>query len=144
MPVFRSLQLHSFSKMRQHIGFVTLLVRDYDEAIDFYTQMLGFRVIEDTRVSIDKRWVVVSPEGENGTCLLLTKATTQAQADRIGDQTGGRVFLFLHTDDFWRDYKEMRSSGVHFTETPRQEPYGSVAVFTDLYGNRWDLLELRA
>jgi len=130
--------------MRQHIGFVTLLVRDYDEAIDFYTQMLGFRVIEDTRVSIDKRWVVVSPEGENGTYLLLAKATTQAQADRIGDQTGGRVFLFLHTDDFWRDYKVMRSRGVHFTETPRQEPYGSVAVFTDLYGNRWDLLELRA
>lgn len=130
--------------MRQHIGFVTLLVRDYDEAIDFYTQMLGFRVIEDTRVSIDKRWVVVSPKGENGTCLLLAKATTQAQADRIGDQTGGRVFLFLHTDDFWRDYKVMRSRGVYFTETPRQEPYGSVAVFTDLYGNRWDLLELRA
>lgn len=128
--------------MSQHIAYVTLMVKDYDEAIDFYTKVLGFQLIEDTQLSLEKRWVLVSPQSTGTTCLLLAKATNQAQMEHIGNQTGGRVFMFLHTDDFWRDYDEMRNRGIHFTETPRQEPYGTVAVFIDLYGNRWDLLEL--
>lgn len=130
--------------MTQHIGYVTVLINDYDEAVDFYTKVLGFHLIEDTALSVEKRWVVVAPERNAGTCLLLAKARTEEQSDRIGDQAGGRVFMFLHTDDFWGDYSEMRTRGVQFIETPRQEPYGTVAVFIDLYGNRWDLLELRA
>jgi len=129
--------------MTQHIGYVTLLVRDYDEAVAFYTGVLGFDLIEDTLLGGGRRWVLVAPLGSAGTCLLLAEATNSEQAGRIGNQTGGRVFLFLHTDDFWRDYHEMKSRGIRFTEDPRQESYGTVAVFADLYGNRWDLLQLK-
>ena len=126
----------------QKIDYVALLVRDYDEALAFYTGVLGFDLIEDTMLGDGKRWVLVAPPGVAGTCLLLAKATTPEQAACIGDQTGGRVFLFLHTDDFWSDYYALRARGVQFTEEPRRESYGTVAVFVDLYGNRWDLLEL--
>ena len=128
--------------MPQKIGYVTLLVRDYAEAIDYFTQVLGFELVEDTRLTDDKRWVVIAPPGSCGTSLLLAKAATSDQLARVGDQTGGRLFLFLHTDDFWRDYEDMRSRGVVFREAPRQEAYGTDAVFEDLYGNRWDLLQL--
>lgn len=127
--------------MRQTIGRIALLVRDYDEAIGYYTTCLGFALIEDTPLGDGKRWIVVAPPGGSGTALLLAKAATPEQAARVGDQAGGRVFLFLGTDDFWRDYHEMRARGVTFTEEPRQEAYGTVAVFVDLYGNRWDLLQ---
>ena len=129
--------------MNQSIARVSLLVRDYDEAIAFYTGSLGFRLVEDTRLSDSKRWVVVAPKGTGGTGLVLAKAGTPRQRSRIGDQTGGRVGFFLHTDDFVRDYDAMKSRGVHFVEEPRKEPYGRVAIFEDLYGNRWDLLELK-
>jgi catechol 2,3-dioxygenase-like lactoylglutathione lyase family enzyme len=129
--------------MNQSIARVSLVVRDYDEAIAFYTGSLGFRLVEDTRLSDSKRWVVVAPQGAGGTGLVLAKAVTPEQRCRIGDQTGGRVGFFLHTDDFVRDYDAMKSRGVHFVEEPRQEPYGRVAIFEDLYGNRWDLLELK-
>lgn len=129
--------------MRQKIGYVAILVRDYDEALAFYTGVLRFELIADTALGGGKRWVLVAPPDNAGTCLLLAKAATAAQAERIGDQTGGRVFLFLHTDNFWRDYHALQSRGVRFMETPRQEAYGTVAVFADLYGNRWDLLELK-
>ena len=128
--------------MAQHINAVTLVVGDYDEAIAFYTGALGFDLLEDTELGGGKRWVLVRPPGDGGTCLLLAKAANPEQAARVGDQTGGRVFLFLHTDDFWRDYKSMQAGGVRFLEEPRQEPYGTVVVFADLYGNKWDLLEL--
>jgi catechol 2,3-dioxygenase-like lactoylglutathione lyase family enzyme len=127
--------------MKQTIGRIALLVRDYDEAIAYYTTCLGFALIEDTPLGDGKRWIVVAPPGGSGTALLLAKAATPEQAARVGDQAGGRVFLFLGTDDFWRDYHEMKSRGVTFTEQPRQEAYGTVAVFVDLYGNRWDLLQ---
>ena len=127
--------------MRQAIGSVTLLVRDYDEAVEYFVRVLGFRLVEDQRVTDDKRWVLVEPPGQQGTRILLAKAATGEQRERIGDQTGGRVFLFLHTDDFWRDYEALKSRGVQFQEAPRQEAYGVVAVFTDLYGNKWDLLQ---
>ena len=127
--------------MRQHIGAVAIVVRDYDEAKRFYSEVLGFRVVEDTPQGGAKRWVLVAPPGSGETRLLLAEAATPEQATRIGDQTGGRVFLFLHTDDFWRDYHAFRARGVTFLEEPRDEPYGTVAVFTDLYGNRFDLLE---
>ena len=129
--------------MAQRIGALALLVRDYDEAIAYYTRILGFDLIEDTPLEGGKRWVLVAPAGGRGTALLLARAVGQAQVARVGDQTGGRVFLFLHTDDFRRDYHAMSERGVQFTEEPRHEPYGTVAVFTDLYGNRWDLLELK-
>ena len=133
--------------MRQSVGYVALVVRDYDEAITYFTQKLGFRVVEDSpskdRNGEPKRWVLVEPPGSNGTRLLLAKASTPDEASRIGDQTGGRVFLFLHTDDFWRDYRSFTSRGVKFVREPREEAYGTVAVFEDLYGNRWDLLQLR-
>lgn len=129
--------------MQQTIGYVTLVVRDYDEAIAFYTQTLRFELVEDTPLGAGKRWVLVAPPGARECRLLLAKAATPAQASRVGDQAGGRVFLFLHTDDFWRDYREMTARGVRFNETPRQEAYGTVAVFEDLYGNKWDLLELK-
>ena len=133
--------------MAQTLGYVALVVRDYDEALAFFTQSLGFTVIEDTiakdRSGNEKRWVVVSPPGSHGTSLLLARASTPEEASRIGNQTGGRVFLFLHTDDFWRDYGEMQKRGVKFTKAPREEVYGTVAVFEDLYGNKWDLLELK-
>lgn len=127
--------------MAQHIGYVALVVRDYDEAITYYTNVLGFELVEDTPIE-GKRWVLVRPPGGAGTCLLLARAVNPEQASRIGNQTGGRVFLFLHTDDFRRGYEAMRSRGVRFMEEPRREAYGTVAVFEDLYGNRWDLLEL--
>ena len=127
--------------MGQTIGCVTVLVRDYDEAIAFYTRALGFELIEDTDLGGGKRWVIVRPRGPDGTSLLLARAVTSEQESRIGNQTGGRVFLFLHTDDCWRDYHDMRSRGIVFTEQPRLEPYGTVAVFVDLYGNKCDLLE---
>lgn len=125
--------------MNYVIAQLTLVVNDYDEAIAFYTQTLNFRLTEDTRLSETKRWVVVSPPG-GGCSLLLAKAATEAQASRVGNQTGGRVFLFLHTDDFWRDYEFLKQKGVEFTGAPRQETYGTVAVFSDLYGNLWDLI----
>ncbi|HEX2202657.1 MAG TPA: VOC family protein [Longimicrobium sp.] len=128
--------------MRQAIGYVALLVREYDEAIEFFTGRLRFELVEDTALGAGKRWVVVAPPGGGGTALLLARAATPEQASRVGDQGGGRVFLFLHTDDFWRDYREMTARGVRFAEEPRREAYGTVAVFVDLYGNRWDLLEL--
>jgi catechol 2,3-dioxygenase-like lactoylglutathione lyase family enzyme len=130
--------------MPQSIASVALVVKDYDEAILFYTQKLKFDLIEDTSLTPlagKKRWVLVSPHGSNGTSLLLAKADSPEQESRIGDQAGGRVFLFLHTDDFWHDYNEMKSQGVHFHEEPREEIYGMVIVFSDLYGNKWDLLE---
>ena len=125
--------------MPQSIFAVALVVHDYDEAIRFFTDTLRFKLVEDTIFSPTKRWVVVRPSG-GGTSLLLAKAATELQSSRVGDQTGGRVFMFLHTDDFWRDYNEMRGRGVRFTEGPREEEYGTVAVFLDLYGNRWDLV----
>ncbi len=129
--------------MSQKIGSIAILVRDYDEALAFYTGILGFELVEDTVLGEGKRWVLVAPSGSFGTSLLLAKATSSEQVERIGNQTGGRVFLFLHTDDFWRDYQALMSRGIEFTEEPRQESYGTVAVFLDLYGNRWDLLELK-
>jgi catechol 2,3-dioxygenase-like lactoylglutathione lyase family enzyme len=126
----------------QEIAAVALVVRDYDEAIGFFTGSLGFAVVEDTPLQGGKRWVVVQPSG-GGTALLLARAATAEQAARVGDQTGGRVFLFLHTDDFWRDYRDLQSRGVQFAEGPREEAYGTVGVFLDLYGNRWDLVQPR-
>jgi catechol 2,3-dioxygenase-like lactoylglutathione lyase family enzyme len=127
--------------MAQTISHVALLVRDYDEAIAFFTGRLGFALVEDTPAGEGKRWVLVAPPGAGGAALLLARAATPEQESRVGNQTGGRVFLFLHTDDFWRDYQEMRSRGVTFAEGPRQEAFGTVAVFLDLYGNRWDLVQ---
>ena len=124
-----------------HLGLTALVVRDYDEAIAYYTRALGFELREDTPRGDGSRWVVVAPPGSRETGLLLARASTPAQADRIGDQTGGRVGLFLNTDDFDRDYKRMVAEGVVFEEEPRYEPYGAVVVFQDLYGNRWDLLQ---
>jgi catechol 2,3-dioxygenase-like lactoylglutathione lyase family enzyme len=130
----------------QTIGHVSLVVREYDEAISFFTQVLGFALVEDStaidREGNSKRWVLVRPSGSGGTDLLLARASTPEQEGRIGNQTGGRVFLFLHTDDFWRDYREMTARGVKFVRPPREESYGTVAVFEDLYGNHWDLLQL--
>jgi catechol 2,3-dioxygenase-like lactoylglutathione lyase family enzyme len=138
------MQLDARLTMRQSLRLVALVVRDYDEAIEFYTKKLGFRLIEDTyQPEQDKRWVVVAPPGAEGASLLLARASTPEQQGRVGDQTGGRVFLFLETDDFWRDYNVLLSRGVRFVREPRTQPYGTVAVFEDLYGNRWDLLELR-
>ena len=127
----------------QRIGALTFIVREYDEAIEFFTQKLHFDLLEDTSLNENKRWVLVAPHGSNNTTLLLAKADSPSQELAIGNQTGGRVFLFLHTDDFWRDYNEMQSHGVKFAEEPRHESYGTVAVFFDLYGNKWDLLELK-
>lgn len=128
--------------MKHAIAHVALVVREYDEAIDFYTKKLGFTLVEDTyQPEQDKRWVVVAPAGSNGATLLLARATTPEQTRSIGNQTGGRVFLFLRTDDFWRDYRRMTGAGVQFVRPPTQAPYGTVAVFEDLYGNRWDLVE---
>jgi catechol 2,3-dioxygenase-like lactoylglutathione lyase family enzyme len=127
--------------MKQTLGHIALVVRDYDEALEFFTQTLNFKVIEDTRLSETKRWVLVAPPDSDGTSLLLAQAATPEQATRIGNQTGGRVFLFLYTDDFWRDYNEMTARKVKFTRPPSEEPYGTVAVFEDLYGNQWDLLQ---
>lgn len=127
--------------MPQHLGAVTLLVRDYDEALDYYARILGFKVVEDVLLDDDKRWLMLAPPGAAETRLLLAKASTPEQVARVGDQAGGRVSMFLHTDDFWCDYQAMRGRGVRFLEEPRVEAYGTVAVFADLYGNRWDLIE---
>ena len=130
-------------RMKQSIIHIALVVRDYDEAIAFYCQKLHFQLVEDTyQPEQDKRWVVVAPPGSTGTTLLLARASSPEQEAFIGNQTGGRVFLFLSTDDFWRDYEEMRARGIHFVRQPKTESYGTVAVFEDLYGNLWDLIEL--
>lgn len=131
--------------MKQSIIHIALVVRDYNEAISFYTEKLHFTLIEDIyQPEQDKRWVVVSPPNSNGTTLLLARASKAEQESFIGNQTGGRVFLFLNTDDFWRDYNEMISKGIKFIRPPKEESYGLVAVFEDLYGNLWDLLQLNA
>ncbi len=127
--------------MIQRLVHVTLLVDDYDKAIDFYTQKLNFRLVEDTVLSESKRWVIISPPGSEGCCLLLAKAANEEQSSRIGNQTGGRVFLFLQTNDFKRDFKNLQSKGVSIIRGPIIEDYGTVAVFADLYGNLWDLIE---
>jgi catechol 2,3-dioxygenase-like lactoylglutathione lyase family enzyme len=127
--------------MQQSISHVALVVRDYDEAIEFYTKKLHFTLVEDTyQPEQDKRWVVVSPPGSTGTSLLLAKASKPEQKTFVGNQTGGRVFLFLNTNDFWRDYNDMVSKGIKFVREPKEETYGTVAVFEDLYGNLWDLI----
>lgn len=127
--------------MKQHIAHFALVVEDYDHAIDYYTKKLNFDLIEDTILSEEKRWILVAPKGSKETKILLAKAANDEQKSRIGNQTGGRVFLFLYTDDFWRDYKNMTDLGVKFVREPVEQVYGTVAVFEDLYGNQWDLLE---
>ena len=132
------------SELKQSIVHVALVVRDYDEAIEFYTQKLHFTLVEDTyQPEQDKRWVVVAPPGSTGTTLLLARASKPEQEPFIGNQSGGRVFLFLNSDDFWRDYNEMVAKGIKFVREPKEAEYGTVAVFEDLYGNLWDLLELK-
>jgi catechol 2,3-dioxygenase-like lactoylglutathione lyase family enzyme len=127
--------------MKQKIASVALVVDDYDKAIEFYTGKLKFELIEDTQLSDSKRWVVVSPKGSTGCSLLLARAANAEQQSRIGNQTGGRVFLFLHTDNFQRDYQNLLDNGIKIVREPAVEPYGTVAVFADLYGNLWDLIE---
>ena len=127
----------------RHIAHVALVVRDYDEAIAYFTKSLRFELIEDSPLGDGKRWVLVAPSREGGTALLLARAATPEQESRIGNQTGGRVFMFLHTDDFVRDHREMKARGVEFVEEPRHEAYGTVVVFKDLYGNKWDLVQRR-
>lgn len=128
--------------MIQSVVHIALIVKDYDEAIQFYTKKLHFELVEDTyQPAQDKRWVVVSPPGSNGTTILLARASKQEQVPFIGNQAGGRVFLFLGTDDFWRDYNEMMMNGIEFIREPKEQDYGMVAVFKDLYGNLWDLVE---
>ena len=127
--------------MKQSIARLALVVKDYDEAIDFYTQKLHFQLIEDTPLSETKRWVVVAPPGSKECALLLAKAANKEQASRIGNQTGGRVFLFMYTDNFERDFQNLLDQGITIVRPPKVEPYGTVAVFADLYGNLWDLIE---
>jgi len=130
--------------MKQAIAHVALVVRDYDEAIEFFTKKLDFTLVEDTyQPAQDKRWVIVAPPGSDGVQLLLARATTPEQERAIGNQTGGRVFLFLRTDDFWRDYNRMVQRGIEFVREPKAEPYGTVTVFKDLYGNLWDLVQFQ-
>jgi catechol 2,3-dioxygenase-like lactoylglutathione lyase family enzyme len=131
-----------YNVVQQQIGNIVLVVENYDDAIEFYTKKLQFSLVEDTHLGGGKRWVQVSPPNSNGTNLLLAKASTEEQAQFVGNQTGGRVFLFLQTNDFWRDYELMKVNGVVFNEEPRVEEYGTVVVFQDLYGNKWDLLQL--
>lgn len=127
--------------MKQYLANIALVVEDYDEAIEFYTRKLHFELIEDTRLSDTKRWVRVAPPGGRECCLLLAKAANEEQRSRVGNQTGGRVFLFLHTDDFARDYQNLLDCGIEIVREPSVEEYGTVAVFADLYGNLWDLIE---
>ena len=127
--------------MKQRIAHLTLVVDDYDDAIAFYTEKLNFALLEDTVLSATKRWVKVAPPGSTDFCLLLAKADNDEQRSRVGNQTGGRVFLFLYTDDFWRDYTNMLAKGITFVRTPAEEAYGTVAVFADLYGNLWDFIQ---
>lgn len=131
----------NFKVMKQHIAHIALVVDDYDEAIQFYTKKLNFTLKEDTVLSETKRWVIVTPPGSNGCSLLLAKAANDEQKVRVGNQTGGRVFLFLHTDDLQRDYQNMKERGISFVREPATEEWGTVAVFKDLYGNLWDLIE---
>ena len=129
--------------MKQSIVHIALVVRDYDEAIEFYTKKLSFTLVEDTyQPEQDKRWVVIAPPGSTGTTLLLARASKPEQEPFVGNQSGGRVFLFLNSDDFWRDYNDMTVKGIKFVREPKEQPYGTVAVFEDLYGNLWDLLQL--
>lgn len=130
--------------MTQQLHAMALVVRDYDEAIAWYTRALGFELLEDTPIGGGKRWVRIAPAGSSGASLLLARAVNEEQSNRIGNQAGGRVFLFLHTQDFVRDHARMTANGVHFCEEPRHEPYGTVVVFEDLYGNRWDLIEAKS
>jgi catechol 2,3-dioxygenase-like lactoylglutathione lyase family enzyme len=132
------------TRVAQRIAQLTVTVRDYDEAIAFYVERLGFELLEDTRLDEAKRWVRVRPPGSSGAAILLARAASEAQAASVGNQTGGRVFVFLETDDFWRDYEALRARGVVFVRPPLEEAYGTVAVFEDLYGNRFDLIEPRA
>jgi len=127
--------------MKQSLAQIALVVDDYDEAIEFYTKKLNFTLLEDTALSETKRWVRVAPRGSDHCGILLAKAANDEQKSRVGNQTGGRVFLFLHTDDFWRDYKNMQLAGIEFVREPAVESYGTVAVFKDLYGNLWDFIE---
>lgn len=127
--------------MKQKIAHIALVVDDYDEAIKFYTEKLNFNLIEDTVLSETKRWVLIAPKGSTECSLLLGKAANEEQKSRVGNQTGGRVFLFLYTEDFWRDYNNMMENNINFVRTPTEEEYGTVAVFEDLYGNLWDLIE---
>ena len=131
--------------MKQSLGLVSLVVRDYDEALSFFVGRLGFRLVEDSPIPEQaKRWVVIAPPGAVESRLLLARAATSDQESRIGAQTGGRVFLFLHTDNFWRDYGRYKAQGIIFVREPKEEPYGTVAVFQDLYGNLWDLVQSRS
>lgn len=127
--------------MQQHIAQMALVVADYDEAIAWFTEKLNFRLIEDTPLTPEKRWVRIAPPGQNECRLLLARAANERQRKAIGDQSGGRVFMFLFTDDFWRDYHVMVEKGIEFARPPKEEPYGTVAVFKDLYGNLWDFIE---
>ena len=126
--------------MKQSLAHIAIVVKDYDEAITFYTTQLGFKLIEDTVLSETKRWVLVAPKNSDGCQLLLAKAANEEQASRVGNQTGGRVFLFLYTDDFWSDYNDYTAKGIEFVRQQTKEEYGTVAVFKDLYGNLWDLI----
>lgn len=130
--------------MKQRIPHITLVVENYDEAIAFYTQKLNFTLVEDTALSETKRWVRIAPPGSTDVCLLLAQASNEEQKSRVGNQTGGRVFLFLYTDDFWRDYNNMIANNITFVRPPSEEEYGTVAVFEDLYGNLWDMIEPKA
>jgi catechol 2,3-dioxygenase-like lactoylglutathione lyase family enzyme len=142
MPRHAPSNLSKDRLMKQSIGRVALVVREYDEALDFYVSTLGFTLVEDTYIPAqDKRWVVVAPPGASDSHLLLARASDEEQASRIGNQTGGRVFLFLYTDDFWRDFHAYKAKGIVFVREPKEESYGTVAVFKDLYGNLWDLLQ---
>jgi catechol 2,3-dioxygenase-like lactoylglutathione lyase family enzyme len=136
-----ALKTRNFNLMKQHIAAISLVVDDYDEAIKFYTQKLHFSLVEDTMLSESKRWVLVAPPGSDSCRLLLAKAGSAEQKSRVGNQTGGRVFLFLHTDDIMRDYENMIAQDIEFVRTPTVEIYGTVAVFKDLYGNLWDLIQ---
>ena len=136
--LYFALKIHP---MNQHIAHIAVVVADYDEAIKFYTEKLNFTLLEDTKLSETKRWVKVAPPGNGQCCLLLAQAATEEQKSRVGNQTGGRVFLFLYTDDFWRDYNAMIEKKINFVRPPVKEPYGTVAVFEDLYGNLWDFIE---
>ncbi len=129
--------------MRRKIGAITLVVKDYDEAIQFYVEKLNFTLVEDIRLDDTKRWVLIAPSNTTETNILLAQAAKPEQEKAIGNQTGGRVFLFLHTHDFWKDYNNMKGKGVSFLEEPREEIYGTVVVFEDLYGNKWDLIEMK-
>jgi len=127
--------------MNQKLAHIALVVKDYDEAIDFYVNKLKFDLIEDTKLSDDKRWILVAPKGSGNCHLLLAKAVGSQQQSRVGNQTGGRVFLFLHTDNFDRDYANLLNNNINIIREPKEEPYGKVCVFEDLYGNLWDLIE---